>query len=158
MKKKLIIKRRSQTIKRSKTTFDKRLMHTLTVAVLFIAAFSHKAEVRADNGGGDVLGYGILGTAVGGLAGGRRGAVIGAGAGLGLGLLSQATRSSSSSDPYRKLNRLESKLDKPQTKADRYRADINNATSERRRERAEKRLNRTNSDIETTQNQINRMK
>lgn len=156
MKKKLVIKRRSQRIKSSKTTWDKRLMHSLTVAVLFIAAFSHKAEMRADTGRG-LFGGALTGAAIGGIAGGGKGAGYGALAGAALGGIIGSSKSRGS-DPYRTLDRLERKLDKLQTKADKYRADINNASSDRRRERAQSRLRRTEGDIETTQNQISRMK
>ncbi len=158
MKKKLVIKRRSQRIKQSKTAWDRRLMHSLTVAVLFIAAFSHKAEMRADNGstGRGIFGGAATGALLGGAIGGS-GRAAGFGA-LGGAALGGIIGSSRGSDPYRKLDRLESKLDKLQTKADKYRADINNASSDRRRERAQNRLRRTEGDIQTTQNQISRMK
>lgn len=138
---------------------ENKIMPTLMVMFVLIAAFGHKKEMRADDGsaGRGFFGGALTGAAIGGIAGGGRGAGIGALAGGVLGAGIGASRSSGR-DPYRKLDKLESKLNNLQDKAAKYRDDVTSATTDRRRQRAEKRLSKVQRDIENMQRQITNMK
>ncbi len=140
---------------------QKNAIPTALVAALVLGVLAYKKPIEAyyyndDGVGRGALLGGLTGAAIGGAARGRRGAAIGGLAGLGLGAIMGS--SNRGSDPYRRLDRLEIKLGKLQDKAAEQRNLMENASSEKKRQRQARRLSKTERDITNQKREIDRMK